>query len=326
MFWLMRIALGFVVLLAAAVVIERIAETIALRRHPAPGRLVRLANGQTLHLLCEGAGPTVIVEQGAGEPAILWRGLQRRASSFSRFCIYDRAGYGWSPPAPAFQTVDERAADLRALLTAAGVPGPYIVIAHSYGGLIARSFARQFPDASAGLVMVDAVEESIAFHPEYLAFLRSAKPFVWGLRGAAGLGLLRLFGPPGGGAEAPMIDGESRAAAASLAAAPSHFAAVHEDLRSIEEAALRHPLPVGMGPLGDIPLIAITHGRPFPGPFSRLEPFWRPGQERLARLSTRSELIVAEQSNHMVAFEQPELVLGALRRMVETVALRRPAG
>lgn len=321
LFWAARIGLALLVLAFLGSVGERLAEAHDNRRFPPPGRLVDIGGGRSLHLLCEGAGgPVIVVEQGAGEPAMLWRSLQMKAAGFARICLYDRAGYGWSPAPPNWQNVDERAADLHRLLEAANLPGPYILAAHSYGGLVVRAFARSYPDDVAGLVMVDAIEESIAFHPDYLGFIAQSRPIVGAIRVASSLGLMRLVAMLGED-EPPRdeADREGREIAAAMAARPDFYAAIGGDLRSIKEASRRYPLPKGMGTLGDIPVTVLTHGKPFPGPFARLEPFWRAGQDRMAGLSSRGELIVAEKSNHMIMQDQPELVLDALRSMVQLV-------
>ena len=241
------------------------------------------------------------------------------ARQFARLCLYDRPGYLWSPPARRGRSVEARARDLHALLRSAGEPGPYILVAHSYGGLVVRAFAREFPKDVAGLVMVDAIEETIAFHPDYQRFLRRARPFMAVLRGLAAIGLLRAFGTLFGGKPR-----DADAAAMSAATArPSFFAAIADDMASLRRPAENY------GTLGDVPLIVITHGKPFPGPFAALEPFWRAGQERFAALSTRGTLRVAENSSHMIATDEPAVVLEALREMAAMVAVRpgfsRPA-
>ncbi|MDB5694340.1 MAG: alpha/beta hydrolase fold [Alphaproteobacteria bacterium] len=328
LFWTIRIGMGLAVLILTGLIGERIAEAIDARRLPPPGTMVGISGGRSLHLLCEGdaAAPAMVVEQGAGEPAILWRALQKKAAGFSHFCLYDRAGYGWSPPAPAFQTVEERAADLHDLLKAAGVKGPYILVAHSYGGLVVRAFSRAYPRETAGIVMVDAIEESIAFHPDYLRFIRQSRPIVAAMRAAAALGIMRLVGAfSRGDHEGGAVSREDERLAAAITARPSFFTAIAGDLKSIEAAAATpsNALPTGMGSLGDLPVVAITHGKPFPGPFARLEPFWLPGQKRMVSLSSRGRLITAEKSNHMVHQDQPDLVLAALRSVVEDAG-RRP--
>lgn len=318
MHWSLWVAAILLILFALGALWEYRAGRGFARRYKAPGRMVEIGAGRRLHLLCEGeTGPTFIVEQGAGEPSLLWREIQAKARHFCRFCLYDRPGYLWSPPARGPRTIEARAGDLHAMLHGAGLPGPFILVAHSYGGLVVRAFARLFPGEVAGLVMVDAIEESIAFHPDYQRFLRRARPFVALLRGAAALGLLRLL--------AGLFGGRARSAEdAAMSAAtirPSFYAAIADDM-----ASLRRPRE-NFGSLGAIPLIVLTHGKPFPRPFASLEPFWRAGQERHAALSTRGQLRVAENSNHMIASDEPEVVLRALREMAETVSpnFSRPA-
>ena len=74
----------------------------------------------------------------------------------SALCSYDRAGLGWSDPAPQPMSLDDRADDLRAMLSAAGLTGPLILVGHSYGGYIVRAFAKSQPERVAGIVLVDA--------------------------------------------------------------------------------------------------------------------------------------------------------------------------
>ena len=62
----------------------------------------------------------------------------------------------------------------------------------------------------------------------------------------------------------------------------------------------------------------ITHGQPFPGPFAVLEHGWREGQQHLAALSTNGKLIVADHSNHMIHTDQPEVIVEAIRTVIES--------
>src|SRR4051812_6669271 len=114
---------------------EKVAEARDSKTAPL-GRLIEVAGGRRLHIFCTGdeTGPTVVIEQGAASPSVLWWAAQRRISTFARVCTYDRAGYQWSDPAPSPRSLADRVEDLHQVLTKAAVPGPYVLVAHSYGG------------------------------------------------------------------------------------------------------------------------------------------------------------------------------------------------
>ena len=258
-----------------------------------------------LHLLCTGTvGPTVVIEQGAGEPAIFWRPVQEKVSEFARVCTYDRAGYGWSDPCRASRTIQERAEELAALLENAAVPGPFVLVAHSYGGLIVRWFAREHRDQVAGLVLVDTAEEGSIFGEDVLSFYSRVRMFPRVMAFAAQVGLPRALRRCFPSLRAPLSFVK-----------PSEFAATADDLASL--LRVKPPLsePGGFGSLGDLPLIVIEHGKPFPGPFALLEKSWAAGQRRLAALSTKGELIRAQKSNHMIHLDQPDLVVDAIQQV-----------
>lgn len=129
-----------------------------------PGRIVQ-ANGHGMYLQCVGSGsPTIVWEAGGSEPGWMTTAqyLQGRVGRISRFCVYDRQGLGFSESAgyPEGDRWLETAGDLRALLREAGVPGPYIIAGHSYGGLLARIFAYQNPRDVVGVLAVDPSSEA----------------------------------------------------------------------------------------------------------------------------------------------------------------------
>jgi pimeloyl-ACP methyl ester carboxylesterase len=128
---------------------------------PAPGRLVEV-NGRSLHIRCVGpttTGPTVILEAGAGDYSNRWTAVQDLLARRVRSCAYDRAGLGWSAGAqnPSFSQSN---LDLRALLTAANVTGPYVLVGHSIGALLVRRYASHHPDAVVGMVLVGPTHEN----------------------------------------------------------------------------------------------------------------------------------------------------------------------
>ena len=114
---------------------------------------------RSLHLRCTGTGsPTVIFESGSGSDSTVWFGVSPSIAQVTRTCTYDRAGLGWSDPAPdGIRTIQDSVDDLHALLAVAEVPGPYVLVGASLGGLIVRLYASQFPDEVAGLVLVDGL-------------------------------------------------------------------------------------------------------------------------------------------------------------------------
>lgn len=115
-------------------------------------------SGHRMYYECSGSGsPTVVLDAGSPDTSATWRWIQPQIAGVTRVCAYDRAGLGQSTPAPAGRrTARTQVEDLRALLTAARIPSPYVVVGHSWGGLLARIFANAYPRSTAGVVLVDA--------------------------------------------------------------------------------------------------------------------------------------------------------------------------
>ncbi len=129
-----------------------------------PGSKVATGNGYGLYLQCAGTGsPTVIWESGsaAGGSTDLPPYLLGRLASITRVCLYDRAGLGLSDAAPYAANAGgpQMTADVHAVLQQAGVPGPYVLVGYSLGGLLARLFAATYPKEVAGMVQVDGLSE-----------------------------------------------------------------------------------------------------------------------------------------------------------------------
>lgn len=126
--------------------VEAVAEAIDADARPMPGQLVDVG-GHRLHLHCTGSGsPTVVLEPGGGEMAANLGWITPAVAGTTQVCVYDRAGRGWSEPADGPQDGAQVAADLHTLLHRAGVPGPYVLAGHSFGGLYVLAFADRYPD------------------------------------------------------------------------------------------------------------------------------------------------------------------------------------
>src|SRR5262245_10874572 len=116
--------------------------------------------GYRLNLRCSGRGaPVVVLDAGAGEKLQTWDWVAPEVKKFTRVCAYDRAGLGKSDAGPEPRTSERIVAELDALLRRAEVPGPYVLVGHSFGGLNVRLFASLHPEETAGLVLVDATPE-----------------------------------------------------------------------------------------------------------------------------------------------------------------------
>jgi pimeloyl-ACP methyl ester carboxylesterase len=103
--------------------------------------------------------PTVVLEAGLGGTAQDWEKVRLQVAKFAAVFSYDRAGLGRSDPAPTPRTCQDIIADLRALLRAAHLRPPFVLVAHSWSGLNARWFANCHPGEVAGLLLIDAVHE-----------------------------------------------------------------------------------------------------------------------------------------------------------------------
>jgi pimeloyl-ACP methyl ester carboxylesterase len=122
------------------------------------GRLVAIGGGRSLFLACAGSGsPTVVLDAGLGGSADDWQDVQSRLGETTRTCAYDRAGIGPSSAIPGVHDARAEIDDLERLLGRAGIAPPWVLVGHSYGGLLARLFAHAHPAQTAGVVLVDAM-------------------------------------------------------------------------------------------------------------------------------------------------------------------------
>ncbi|MGH2532203.1 MAG: alpha/beta fold hydrolase [Thermomicrobiales bacterium] len=148
-----------------------------------PGRVD--IGGRSLFLSCTGSGsPTVLLEAGGpGRYSETWADVQPEIAKTTRVCSYDRAGLGQSDPAPeAERTTRESVNDLHALIEATDVGCPCVFVGESWGGVIVRLFAGQFPDNVAGLVYVDAIAPG--FIARFLELVPEESPDRSGMLGA----------------------------------------------------------------------------------------------------------------------------------------------
>jgi pimeloyl-ACP methyl ester carboxylesterase len=120
-----------------------------------PGQLVDIG-GRRINLQCMGTnGPTVVLMSGIFSWSLIWYKTQVVIAQKTRVCAFDRANYGFSDPTPRPQIISEVVDDLHKALMAGSIPGPYVLVGHSLGGLEARVYAQRWPQEVAGMVIVD---------------------------------------------------------------------------------------------------------------------------------------------------------------------------
>ena len=122
-----------------------------------------------LAYIAQGAGtPTVVFLSGLDSKLTVWQKVQPEVAKFTKTIAYDRGGVGWSDNSPEPRDGLTIARELHAFLEKAGCAPPYLLCAHSMGGLYARLFAANYRDEVAGLVLIDATSEDLAILQAHL--------------------------------------------------------------------------------------------------------------------------------------------------------------
>jgi pimeloyl-ACP methyl ester carboxylesterase len=301
-------------------------QAIETQAFPPPGQLVEVGNYR-LHINCMGNGsPTVVMEGGGGDFSLDWSLVQPGVASFTRVCTYDRAGHGWSDPGPMPRTMQQIVSELHTGLKKAGVEGPYVLVGQSFGGLLVRVYASQYPKEVAGMVLIDSSHEDMQIMlNNQLTRLRE-------------LSRNREIPPVQKRKSAPQDSSSSEESqkapeAQSKVEAPydklpldlqqmrlwatsqskynearrSEFDFLAEELaRMYAERAKREY------PLGNMPLIVLTRGKNQSEGHSKL-------QADLVRLSRNGRQMIAENSGHHIQLDAPELAIEAIRQVVDAV-------
>jgi len=142
-------------LFALGFVYETLGSWYDRRRYPPLGRLFDIGRCR-LHLHRRGEGePVVVLEAGIAGSSLGWTNVQGKLAAFTTVCSYDRAGLGWSHDCAEPRTAGQLTSELHALLNRAGLAGPYILVGHSFGGLLIRAYSHFHPEQVAGLVFLD---------------------------------------------------------------------------------------------------------------------------------------------------------------------------
>ena len=308
-----------------------------------PGKLVDLG-GYRLHLyaLSKGA-PAVVLIAGAGDFSFDWSLVQPEVARFARVCSYDRAGAAWSDLGPTPRTMKQEAYELHLLLKKAGIRGPYVLVGHSIGGLIARVYAEQYPKEVAGMVLVDSTHEdtTLMYQGKLVRVREGAKerpiPPVQTMQSSPPQPPTeedkkqaefnaQVFGPPKIEPPFDKLPPDVQKVRLWMLSHPKLSAASDdywaEELQALYVARAKTPYSLGNIPL--IVLIGTGKGEQAPPNISaeewkRLVEEKRQQKAGFVNLSHNSQLIYAEKSGHHIQLDEPELVVNAIRKVVETV-------
>lgn len=298
-------------------------------RYAQPGEMVQLGGRRALNLRCSGTGePVVVLEAGANAESSTWYRVQPQLARLTRTCSYDRAGYGYSDEGPYPRDLAADVADLHALVRAADLPTPVVLVGHSLGSNIVRRFAQLHPDAVAGLVLVDPPEQGSEdrmpqdWQAQVTAGLAQREALLGACERAAVAGDLdtiqqQCLRPP------PPWMGE-RVAAATLRnkARPAYWRTLRSELAHNDELfAVPVPADESYGAIPLVLLAATTQDDGVPDAVRAvIEANRRDTHARILAASTDSRVIEVPGSSHDVQLDRPEAVVSAVKRLLGTRA------
>lgn len=300
-----------------------------------PGQLVRLADGRALNLRCGGDGARVVVlEAGGNADSSTWFRVQPRLASHARVCAYDRAGYGFSDEGPRPRDLDAVVADLNALIAAAGLPLPAILVGHSLGSNIVRRYAQLHPSEVAGLVLVDPPEQGAddqmpaAWQAEAAAGIAQRDAFIDGCEAAAEANDVETIQERCLRAPPPWMSERVAAAMKRNKSRPAYWRTLRSELEQ-NIGIYSAPVPVDES-YGSIPLVLLQAPDQVddaPDDVRRvIAAARRQTNARILAASTQGVAIEVRESSHDIQLDRPEAVVAAVRRLLDASTETPAAG
>jgi pimeloyl-ACP methyl ester carboxylesterase len=303
-------------------------------RYASRGRWIDIGDGRRLYLLEKGSGDvTVLFESGIAATNLNWFHIQEQVSRIATTASYDRAGLGWSSPCRTARTPGNIAVELHQLLDGAGIKPPYILVGHSFGGLVMRRFALLYPEEVTSIVLVDPMRcdewppldptkqamldrgLKLSSYAIPIAQLGLARLAVTSLLCRSGRIAKRLAGVAGDGGKHVLgrIKGEVSKMPQEVwpivaahwsrpgyyAGMRSHVAAVPETVQEMRDSE----------PIRGIPVMVLTPGNSKPL-----------SEDCLRRIGDNVQQVIAPASAHWIHLDEPGLVIDAILEMVAAAA------
>jgi pimeloyl-ACP methyl ester carboxylesterase len=309
-------------------------------RYPQIGRSVDIG-GRMLNIDCASAGqPAVILGSGANwavsgavndpktmfsnggpRPGYSWVPIQRALATVTTVCWYERAGSGWSDLGPYPRDSASQARDLHALLGAARVPPPYVLVGESSAALDARVYADSYPSEVAGLALVNWADPGLFLNPKTNNGKRAKRvpQLVYHSQDAIAqffnaVGLYRL-GPVPPAPEAPK--GMTTAEWNTIWFLTHSSKAVSALMQDIASWRLSSAEARSAGSLGSRPLVVL--GAENLGAPPQFAEEWTKVQGELARQSTRGRQIAVGEGASDLLYDAPHAIVEAVRQVIAEV-------
>jgi len=274
------------------------------------GMLIRI-NKRQIHVNVTGENkqhsPTVILESGMGGSSLDWSLVQPELSKHTKVLSYDRAGFGWSTDVMNQATCESYVNELRLIIKELKIEPPYILVGHSYGGMIMRLFASKYSDEVQGIVLVDSAHEDRYLEEKFSKQRRherkiNLRAFRLGYL-LSPIGLPRLIKRHIGVKRLPLNIQKKVIALGSRAGA---FKAAYLELLGTTESAIE--LKQASGLPDDMAVIVLSAGK-------QTEE-WKKSQNDLLNLTKQTKQIWVNDSWHAIQVYQPDAVVSAVKSLL----------
>lgn len=301
-----------------------------------PVELVDIGKGQRLNLYCLGSGsPAVILDAGMGDSTISWALVQPAISKKTRTCSFDRAGLGFSDAVRRPSTPINQSEDLHALLQAAHIKPPYVLVGHSSAGMNVRVYADKYRDEVVGLVIVDGS------HEDQTERMWSVDPGRRGYYKKNSDAQLKSLSKCVDYAKKGLVEGtpefklcigdgspDSQFSEAINAAQEKYFVTPKWQAASVSEQEnfsykSADETRATRKNFGDMPIFVLTHSPPEKSKYetqdkrNRYTLAWEDLHLEVAAMSTRGVNSIVPNSKHYIQFDHPQVVVDTVLEAVD---------